>query len=119
MPFVTIEIPERLVFSLQPFAKDLHTYLSGYLDIPIEKLKTKLMRLSEVYIGSDGHPEHTYAHIKVELMQGRDKSKLIAANNELLARFKAVIEKENPNLHCRITSEFREMDPSLLGAVAI
>ncbi len=119
MPFVTIELPEKLNFALHPFAKEVHAYLSEFLDIPIEKLKTKLVRLPEVFVGSNADPEDTYAHIKVELMQGRDKVKLVAAVNQLLFFLKDALEKQNPSLQCRVTAEFREMDPELLVATLI
>lgn len=118
MPFITIEIPEKFTFALNPFAAQVHEYLFENLDIPIEKLKTKLLRLPEVFVGY-GDASATYAHIKVELMQGRDKEKLTASANVLLRHFKEAIHAQNPGTRCRITVEFREIDPELLVAVQI
>lgn len=118
MPFITIELPEKLQFPLNPFASQIHEYLFEYLDIPVEKLKTKLLRLPEVLVGYGDTPV-TYAHLKVELMAGRDKQKLIDTGNVLLAHFKAAIEKHNPGLRCRVTMEFREIDSDLLFAAQL
>jgi 5-carboxymethyl-2-hydroxymuconate isomerase len=118
MPFITIEIPEKFTFALSPFASQIHEYLYEYLDIPIEKLKSKVERLSEVFVGYGG-ASAAYAHLKVELLEGRDKEKLALAANVLLAHFKEAIEKQNPGVRCRITVEFREIDPELLVAVQI
>lgn len=118
MPFITIEIPEKFTFALNPFASQVHEYLFENLDIPIEKLKTKLLRLSEVFVGY-GDATSAYAHMKVELMHGRDKEKLARCANVLLTHFKEAIAAQNPGIRCRITVEFREIDPELLVAVQI
>lgn len=118
MPFITIEIPEKFIFDLKPFAAQVHEYLFENLDIPIEKLKTKLLRLPEVFVGY-GDASATYAHLKVELMQGRDREKLSLAATVLLAHLKEAIALQNPGTRCRITVEFREIDPELLVAVQI
>ena len=47
-------------------------------------------------------------------MTGRDILKLKAAAKELLERFKRAIQEQNPGLHCRVTSEFYEIDKELL-----
>lgn len=118
MPFITIEIPAKIVFNLEPFAAQVHEYLFEHLDIPIEKLKTKLLRLSEVFVGY-GDLGATYAHLRVELIHGRDKEKLARAANVLLAHFKEALAVQNPGVRCRITVEFREIDPELLVAQQI
>lgn len=118
MPFITIEIPEKFVFDLKPFASQVHEYLFENLDIPIEKLKTKLVRLSEVFVGY-GDASSTYAHMKIELMHGRDKEKLAACASVLLTHLKEAIAQQNPGTRCRLTVEFREIDPELLVAVQI
>ena len=118
MPFITIELPKNIEFSLTPFAHDIHLYLSEFFATSIDKFKTKIVRLDEVYVG-DGNPNNSYANIKVELMSGRDKEKLITASKELLERYKTAIQKQNPDLHCRVTSEFYQIDKDLLYADVI
>lgn len=115
MPFITIELPRSLAFTVPPFAEMMHQFLSEELAIPIEKLKTKLHLLPSCYVGH-GNPEHTYARLKIELMRGRDRKKLIAVGKELLVRFKAAIQEQNPGAHARVTCEFHEIDPELLFA---
>ena len=118
MPFITIELPDTLQFSLHSFAQKVHTHLNEALDIPVEKLKTKLLRLSEVYVGH-GDPLHTYANVKIELMAGRDRQKLINAANVILEYFTEALQEQNPDCNCRVTCEFREIDPQLLVAAQI
>ena len=58
MPFITIELPKIVEFSLTPFAQQTHLYLSDFLGTSIDKFKTKIVRLDEVYVG-DGNPNNT------------------------------------------------------------
>ncbi len=118
MPFITIEIPKDFAFDLVPFAKDVHAFLSESLGLHHEKLKTKLITISECVVG-DGNPENSYSHIKLELMAGRDREKLKACTKELLTRFSAALQKQNPNRQSRITCEFREIDPDLIAATLL
>lgn len=113
MPFVSIELPEKMQLALEPFAKSVHALLHEALDIPSEKLKTKIFRLSELFVGNGQKHEH-YAHIRLELMQGRDRQKLIEAVNQLLKLFREALQEQNPDIHCRVTAEFREIDRELL-----
>ncbi len=115
MPFITIELPVTVEFALAPFAGNVHEYLSHFLAIPIEKLKTKLIRPPEVFVGR-GDPSHVYAHLQIALMTGRDKQKLAQATQELLGRFKAAIAAQNPEISCRVTCAFHEIDRELLYA---
>ncbi len=118
MPFITIELPECLKFSLSPFSAKLHPFISESLDIPLEKLKTKVLFLPDVIVGH-GDPMHTYAHIKLELMRGRDKEKLSFAAKKMLEYFHEALKEQNPDCKCRVTCEFREIDPELLFAAQI
>ena len=118
MPFITIELTDTLQFSLQSFAQKVHVHLNKELGIPVEKLKTKLFRLTEVYVGN-GDPSYTYAHVKIELMLGRDRQKLINAAKVLLEYFTEALQMQNPDCKCRITCEFREIDPQLLVAAQL
>ncbi|MBS0635331.1 MAG: hypothetical protein JSR37_07710 [Verrucomicrobia bacterium] len=113
MPFITIEMPKSVNFELAPFAEAMHGHISQSLDVPIEKLKTKLVKLDEVFVGV-GDPAHTYAHMEIALMHGRDRQKLRACIDELLMRFKEAIKKQNPDLQCRITVGVHELDKELL-----
>lgn len=113
MPFITLEMPKNVAFSFEPFAQDVHLYLSEFFETSIDKFKTKIVRLEEVYVG-DGNPNNTYANIKVELMSGRDRQKLVTAAKELLQRYKKAIQEQNPGLYCRVTSEFYQIDRELL-----
>ncbi|MCE5294750.1 MAG: hypothetical protein LLF94_09090 [Chlamydiales bacterium] len=115
MPFITIELPKSVTFSLTPFAQDVHLYLSEFFATSIDKFKTKMVQLDEVYVG-DGNPKNTYANIKVELMTGREKEKLVTAAQELLKRYKKAIQEQNPGICCRVTSEFYQIDRELLCA---
>lgn len=115
MPFISIELPAALHFSLSPFALELHLYLSKLLSVPIEKCKTKLIRIPEMVVG-DGQTAAGYARLKIECMQGRDRLMLINSGKELIQLFSAEIRKENPNAPLRITTEFHEIDRDLLFA---
>ncbi|MBS0655224.1 MAG: hypothetical protein JSR46_05570 [Verrucomicrobia bacterium] len=113
MPFITIEIPDSCHFSLQPFALELNQYLSEALEVPIEKCKIKLIRLSEWCVGK-GSADDAYARLKVEFMGGRDRQKLVHAGEELVRRFEASIQSQNQAQPCRITVDFHELDRELL-----
>jgi len=113
MPFITIEMPDSVQFELAPFAGAMHKAISSSLDIPIEKLKTKLVRYQDVFVGI-GDPAHTYANIELSLMQGRDKQKLKSCLEALLANFKEALERQNPGLQCRVTVNVHELDRELL-----
>jgi len=115
MPFITIEIPSQFSFDLGPFVSKIHPFLSESLNIPLEKLKTKRLLISDAIVGH-GDPNHNYAHIRLELMRGRDKEKLKAACSELLRAFTEAIKAQNPHSHARVTCEFRELDPELMVA---
>lgn len=111
MPFVTLELDETLAFTLQPFASDLHRYLSITLDIPIERLKTKLHRVSECYVGQG---EALYARLLIELKAGRETALLQKVAQELLTKVTEALKAQNPNSSCRVTVEFQELHPKLL-----
>lgn len=111
MPFVTIELDESLAFSLQPFASDLHRYLSVTLDIPIERLKTKLHRVCECYVGQG---EALYVRMLIELKAGRETALLQKVAEELLVKVTEAVKTQNPNYSCRVTVEFQELHPKLL-----
>lgn len=112
MPFITIEIPEKVEFNFRPFVKEMHQYLSTELSTPIEKFKTKIFRLPETYVGN-GDAMNAYARLKIELLAGRDKGKLQACGKELLKRLTDAINVENPGIKCRFTMDFSEMNLEL------
>ena len=116
MPFITIEIDDALQFSLQPFARQVHEYISSSLDIPIDKLKTKVERIKEAYVGEG---DALYARLKIELKAGRDMLLLQSVVSELLEKFSLAIKSQNPKVACRITVEFREIHPDLIVAQAV
>jgi 5-carboxymethyl-2-hydroxymuconate isomerase len=113
MPFISIELPETLHFSLSAFAVELHHYLSKLLSVPIEKCKTKLIRLPDVVVGN-GSGDVSYARLKIECMAGRDRLMLINSGKELIERFACQIKNDNPSADVRITVEFHEIDRDLL-----
>ena len=115
MPFITIEIPDSLHFAAKQFTLEMHTHIAKHLSVPIEKCKTKILRLPEVIVGSDDSTL-SYARLKVECISGREKQLLIDTAKELLSRFQQVIQTENPKANCRITVEFHEIDRELLFA---
>jgi 5-carboxymethyl-2-hydroxymuconate isomerase len=118
MPFITIEMPDTLTFDLAPFVAKMHPLLSQNLDIPLEKLKTKLLLLPHVIVGH-GDPAYTYANLRLELMAGRNKEVLQATAKTLLDMFKEALQEQNAGCKCRITCEFRELNPDLLFATVL
>ncbi len=115
MPFITIELPKDFAFDLAAFAKEMHAYLAENLGLHHEKLKTKLLFISDCVVG-DGNLNNTYSHIRLELMAGRDREKLKAATKELLRLFSEALKKQNPTRQSRITCELREIDSDLIAA---
>lgn len=114
MPFITIEMSEHLQFSFKAFALDLNRYFSQALEVPIEKCKAAFQRPSESLVGEG---EGSYARLKIELLPGRDREKLISLGNELLLRFSKAVQSQNPDVTtCRITVDFREIDHEFLFA---
>jgi len=113
MPFITVELPEEMPFPFKSFAVEVNRYLSEVLEVPTEKCKMKLLKLSDILVG-EGDRERMYARLKVELLSGRDRQKLLFVGKELLERFTVAIRSQNPLVDCRITVDMREIDRELL-----
>lgn len=111
MPFITVELPEEMTFPFKSFAVEINRYLSEVLEVPTEKCKVKLVKPSDIFVGEG---QHVYARLKVELLSGRDRKKLLFVGKELLERFTVAIRSQNPLVDCRITVDIREIDRELL-----
>lgn len=112
MPFITIEIDQTIALSLQPFAIEMHVYLSQMLDVPVEKFKTSILRLGETIVGRG---ESLYARLRIGVLEGRELKLLQTAGRELLERFSKALSDHNPQIPMRVAVEFYQIEPSLLS----
>jgi len=117
MPFITVEVPEKVQFLLEPFAKDIHEYISQEVQVSIEKCKTKKLVVNEYFIGEG---QNVFSgRLILELMSGRDRSMLKGLLQGLLDRFSTALQEQNPTYQFCVTTEIREIDKEFFFAQSI
>ncbi len=110
MPQIKLEYSANTSVSInfQKLFYEIHQVVNNIVGIPINNCKSRAIKHEDYFIG-DGDKKHAFAHLEIDLLEGRDSETKKKLSESVLEILKSFYLKDGNTDNLQLTVEIKEI----------